>query len=44
MAVDPIVRAVATEEPEIVAKMEQERMVAKPRPPLKWPMSLLAIS
>ena len=39
-----MVTAVATEEPEIAAKIAQAKMVAMPRPPGRWPIHLLPSS
>ena len=43
-ALAPIERAVATDDPEMAAKIVQERTVATPRPPLTWPTIALAKS
>ena len=40
---EPIVSAVATDEPEIAAKMVQDKTVATPRPPGKWRTKVCAV-
>ncbi len=44
MALEPIDRAVATDDPEIAAKIVQDTTVATPRPPRMWPITVFAMT